>query len=123
METTRDLSAPKHSGLVRMALVAIPAALLAVSAFAMGTMQGDLRPAASDPEITRWAFATVAQTAAFSVLILALATAVVESLRARRGARFKRAAVSALYILGVCAAVFVAAWLIGLHFFALPTTG
>lgn len=122
MTSTANRTKPTHSLATRIVLVVVPAALLAVGAFAMGTMQGDLRPAASDAEIARWSFATTVEIVAFSILTLALVLAVVESFAWRQGMRLKRAIISILLILGVGAFVFVVAWLIGLQFFALPTT-
>lgn len=79
MTTVHRTTSPRLARITRVLLVAIPAMFLAVSAFAMGTTQGDLRPAASDIEIERWNFATAAQTIAFGVFALVLVLSVVDS--------------------------------------------
>lgn len=118
----RTTKRPRLALFTRVLLVAIPAVFLAVSAFAMGTMQGDLRPAASDIEIERWNFATAAQTIAFGVFALALVLSVVESLRWPRDSRMRRAATTILLVIFVGTAVFIAAWMVGLQHFAILTT-
>lgn len=120
--STTTVTKPRLALLTRVLLVTIPAILLAVSAFDMGTMQGDLRPAASDIEIERWNFATAAQTIAFVVFALALVLSMVDSLRWPRESRMRRAATTILLVILVGAAVFIAAWMVGLQHFAIPTT-
>ncbi|MGV2982061.1 hypothetical protein ACNPNP_00025 [Microbacterium sp. AGC85] len=120
--TTDTAMKPALALITRVLLITIPAVLLAVSAFAMGTMQGDLRPAASNIEIERWNFATAAQSIAFGVLALALVLSIVDSLRWPRGSRMRRAAMTILLVILVGALVFIASWMVGLQYCAIPTT-
>ncbi|MFJ2543059.1 hypothetical protein [Microbacterium sp. NPDC087589] len=122
MTTSTTAIKPRLTNLTRVLLVIVPATLLGVSAFAMGTMQGDLRPAASEVEIERWNFATAAQTIAFGVFALALVLSVVDSFRWPRDSRMRRAATTILLVILVGAAVFIAAWMVGLRYFVIPTT-
>lgn len=121
--TNTELNArPRLALTTQSLLVIIPSAFLAVSAFAMGTMQGDLRPAASDIEIERWSFATTAQTVAFGAFALALVLSLADAIRWPRGSRMRRAATTILLVIVASAVVFAAAWLVGLQYFVVPTT-
>lgn len=122
MTTAKTTTKPGLALVTQMLLVTIPAILLAVSAFAMGTMEGDLRPAASDAEIERWEFATTVQTIAFGVFALALILSLIDSFRWPRGWRMRRAATTIMLVILVGGGVFVAAWMVGLQNFAITTT-
>ncbi|MGV2984415.1 hypothetical protein ACNPNP_12000 [Microbacterium sp. AGC85] len=121
--TEATTTKPKLALITRALLIPIPAALLAVSPLAMGTMQGDPRPAASSIEVERWNFATTAETVAFGTFALSLTPSLLESFRWPRDSRMRCVATTILLVVVVGAIVFIACWMVGLQFFAIPATG